>query len=128
MRRVADSSWLYALADGADAHHRKAKTEAERQEMIHVPPAVLVETLGLIQYRAGGDQAPALAALEAMAATANMALAEPEHDHEAAVRIWEAHPRLTYADAAAVAAARRLGVGLATFDKEQLAAHTSGTP
>lgn len=132
---VADTSWVYALLDEADAFHGRAVTEAERMEEIHVPVPVLVETLALVKYRTeqlGQPEQQGLArtreAVASLAKRANMRLASPEHDHEATLRVWALHDRLSYPDAAVIAAARREAVDLRTFDRRQRTAHRSGKP
>lgn len=116
MKGVADTSWLYAVFDERDPHHAEARHQLGAAESVHVPPAILAETLDLIEYRAG--KATAVAALEDLARAPPVRL-EREHDVDSVNEIWRAHAVLTYADASAVSAARRLGLGLYTFDRRQ---------
>src|SRR5919108_42788 len=76
----------------------------------------------------GGDRAALEAtrnAVRQLASKPTFRLTSPDHDHRATMAVWEAHPTLTYHDAAGVAAARRLGTGVLTFDGHQRAAHES---
>lgn len=54
---VADSSALFALVDRDDPHHQRAVQEARRQRPFVVPSEILVETLGLLQWRRGRQAA-----------------------------------------------------------------------
>lgn len=131
MNAVADTSWLYAFFVASDAHHEKAVAQSGSIESLHVPPAILVETLDLMRLRKGLGRASAENALGQMEADPHFRLAEPPHDHAAAAKVYRGNRRLSYADAAAVAAARRVGGELCTFDKRQraaLGAATNGTP
>ena len=124
---VADTSWLVALLNAEDEFHRRARAEAESMDLIHVPSVILAETLSYVKYRARTVQATR-DAVRFLSSKPNVALASPEHDHEATMRYWVAHPRLSYHDAAAVAAAKRLGLPLGSFDEDQQEALVSGKP
>ena len=126
MKAVVDTSWLYALLNGNDAHHDKARAELSAHEQLYVAPAVLIETLGLIHFRQGRKRTRD--AVDLLASTGNVSLGNPPHDHDATMRIWDAHTALSYVDAAAISAARRSGLELRTFDKDQAKAHRSGRP
>jgi len=45
LRGVADTSWLYAFFVASDIHHSKAVQQSTKVETVHVPPAIVVETL-----------------------------------------------------------------------------------
>lgn len=134
MTGAADTSWLIALLNSGDAHHDAARREAERHDLVYVPPAALMETLNLIQKRARraktgeAPHATALRALDVLASQPTVVLDQPAHNHEAAVRIWRAQPKLSYSDAAVIAAAYGKSVDLLTFDRAQAAAHRSWRP
>lgn len=125
--RVADTSWLVGLLNADDDFHAAAVSEAGKLEQIHVPPAILAETLSFIKYKSGNNEGPR-EAVRVLGSKPNVLLASPDHDHEATMRYWDAHPKLSYHDAAAVAAAKRLGIGLCSFDERQRAALASGNP
>lgn len=122
MKAVADTSWLYAFFVATDAHHKAAVDQSRKVEALHVPPAIMVETLDLIRLRKGLGRPGAEGALEQMEADSHFRLGEPPHDHLATASVYRAAQALSYADAAAVAAARRLGLDLLTFDADQRAA------
>lgn len=122
MRGVADTSWLYAFFVASDIHHSKAVQQSTKVETVHVPPAIVVETLDLIRLRNRLGRSKAENALSQMENDPHFRLADPPHDHAAAAQIYRAAKGLSYADAAAVAAARRLGLDLLTFDEGQQAA------
>lgn len=115
---VADTSFLVSLLDKDDEFHSISVTDARDRERIHIPPVILAETLSFVKYRSG-KVATTRDAVRQMAAHANVSLASPEHDHDATMRYWDAHPALSYHDAAAIAAAKRLGVELASYDNAQ---------
>lgn len=121
MKGVADTSWLYAIFDEQDLHHGEARRQLAEAEGVHVPPVILAETLDLIEYRS--NKATATGALEDLARAPPVRL-ERGHDVDSANEIWRAHGPLTYADASAVSAARRLGLRLYTFDDRQRRALT----
>lgn len=116
MKGVADTSWLYAVFDRRDRHHTEARAQFAKSPEVHVPPAILAETLDLIEYRS--DKATAVGAMDDLAKASPVRF-ERNFDVESSTVIWRQHVALTYADANAVSAARRLGLGLFTFDKKQ---------
>ena len=119
MSWVADTSWLYALIDDADPHHAKARSQAGEPEPVEVPEVILAETLDLLHYRHGRKAAEA--ALEGFEKLPHFALGGGAPLAETA-SVWRDHAGLSYADAAAVAAARKHKFGLRSFDKRQLRA------
>ena len=119
MTWVADTSWLYALIDDADPHHVQARREASQPDPVEVPEAILAETLDLIRYRHGKEVAKD--ALGGFARLPQFALGEAA-PHADVASIWRAHAALSYADATAVAVARRRNMGLRSFDRRQLRA------
>ena len=125
MSWVADTSWLYALIDGADPHHLKARSQASQPDPVEVPEVVLAETLDLVRYRHGRKVAQA--ALTGFELLPHFALGEGAPHGETAA-VWRGHTALSYADAAAVATARRRGFGLRSFDRRQLRAFAAARP
>lgn len=125
MSWVADTSWLYALIDDADPHHAKARSQAGEPEPIEVPDVVLAETLDLIRYRFGKEAA--VEALEGFEKLPHFALGGGAPLGETA-NVWRSHAALSYADAAAVAAARKRKFGLRSFDRRQLRAMEDAAP
>lgn len=124
---VADTSWLVGLLNAEDEFHKAATAEASKLEQVHVPPAILAETLSFIKYRTGRVES-SREAVRFLSSKANVLLGSPDHDHEATMHYWDAHPKLSYHDAAAVAAAKRLGIGICSFDARQKEALSSGKP
>ena len=119
MTWVADTSWLYALIDAADPHHVEARQQARQPDPVEVPEAILAETLDLIRYRQ--RKAVARDALDGFERLPHFVLGEGA-PHADVASIWRAHAALSYADATAVAVARRRNVGLRSFDRRQLRA------
>lgn len=118
---VTDTSWLVALLNPDDDHSATALAEARALQRAHIPPVILAETLGFMKHRTGRKDIMR-EVVTRLSAQPLFILASPEHDHDATMRYWDENPKLSYHDAAAVAAARRLGLPLATFDKDQKAA------
>lgn len=119
MSWVADTSWLYALVDEADPHHGEARNQAQEPEPVEVPEVILAETLDLIRYRHGkGFAKETLAGFEHLP---HFVLGESVVHAEAAA-VWREHGALSYADAVAIAAARRRDFALRSFDRRQLRA------
>ncbi len=125
MTWVADTSWLYALFDEADYHHRTARSEAMLAEPVAVPEAILAETLDLMRYRHGKPLAKK--ALEGLGRLPHFAIGEGVPHADSAAE-WRCHAGLSYADATAVALARRKGLKLRTFDRRQAKALESAEP
>ena len=119
MSWIADTSWLYALVDNADPHHEDARSQAKIPAPVEIPQAIMAETLDLIRYRHG--KKAAIAALVGYEALPHFAI-QDEGDHAATAVVWRQHEGLTYADATAVAAAKRRGFGLRSFDRRQVRA------
>jgi len=119
MTWVADTSWLYALIDDSDPHHLQARQEARQPDPVEVPEVILAETLDLIRYRHGREVARD--ALDGFERLPHFVLGEGV-PHADVATTWRAHPALSYADATAVAAARRRNVGLRSFDRRQVRA------
>lgn len=52
---VADTSVLFALLHGSDAHHAKAVAEAKRERPFVIPSEILGEVIGLVRHRHGTE-------------------------------------------------------------------------
>lgn len=116
MKWVADTSWLYALIDDVDPHHREARGQAEQPDPVVVPQVILAETMDLIRYRHGKKAAERV--LDAFEGLPHFVLGG-DIEHSEASAIWRRHAPLSYSDAVAVAAARRGKMELRTFDRRQ---------
>jgi len=55
--RIADTSALYALFNENDKHHEEAKKCFEKTDPIVIPSEIWSETISLIQYRQGKEDA-----------------------------------------------------------------------
>lgn len=117
MKCVADTSWLIAHFNAADTFHAKARRQFAEADLVHIPAAIWVEFLNVFQYRFGGHPAAMQAGAE-LRRGRNVRIGDVLAD-ENAQRVWRRNPRLTYADSAAVAEAKRLGFELCTFERAQ---------
>lgn len=118
--RVGDTSALYALFDADDAHHAAATKAVSDTEPIAVPTEILVETVGLIQYRIGWDAAKA--ALEDLRRTPHLRLAERVDQDAVAAVFLGSRGKLSLADAVVVQTCRALAAKPLAFDREILSA------
>ncbi|MBS3817199.1 MAG: PIN domain-containing protein [Candidatus Thermoplasmatota archaeon] len=55
--RIADTSALYALFNENDKHHEEAKKNFEESDPIIIPSEIWSETISLIHYRQGKEDA-----------------------------------------------------------------------
>ena len=121
---ICDTSWLIALLDEDDDHHPSADEQAASGSALLVPAPVLAETLHVLWHRIRRDHGPVhahracRAALDGLERTPTWRVL-PEADHGSARDVYDAHPRLSYVDAVGVAASRRTGEPLWTFDAAQ---------
>lgn len=111
-----DTSWLIALFNGADVHHREAMAQAQEPGPLLVDQLVIAEFLDGVHLRAGRE-----ATLEVLAEILKVPqlrlVAAPK-----AGRIKEVFARgagLSWYDASAICTAVDEGAGLRTFDKDQ---------
>lgn len=112
---VADTSALFALFDGDDAHHSKAVAEARRQRPFAVPSEILGETLGLIRHRRGREASrQALAAIRSMPHARITATKPAVVDRAAESAASET--RLAYPDWVVVETCRATGATPWTYD------------
>jgi predicted nucleic acid-binding protein len=113
---AVDTSWLFGFLDQKDLHHQKARREAEERGLLLLNPITLVETLELVQWRAGREGS--IAALRAILMIPQLRLMEAPK--AAAMARWvERHGRLSWADASVLCTAQSEGAGLRTFDANQ---------
>lgn len=122
---VADTSWLYALMDSADRFHDEALGEARTARPVLIAPETFAEFMQLIAWRRQVRQDPtprqtAIQAARTLLATPTLRVL-PDADAGDSLDVMDAHPRLSYADACAVALARRHRESLLTFDSDQAA-------
>lgn len=118
MTWVADTSWLYALFDADDAHHRRALAEAADPEPIEVPPLIAKELLDLARKRRG--KPGALALLADLRRMPHLRMTDEARLDET-LALWKA-ASISLADANAIVWAKHRGGGLRTFDMRQRAA------
>jgi len=55
--KIADTSLLYALFSEDDVHHEEARDLVSKSENIYIPSDIWSETISLIHYRQGYEQA-----------------------------------------------------------------------
>ncbi|MFW6375681.1 MAG: PIN domain-containing protein [Thermoplasmatota archaeon] len=55
--KIADTSLLYALFSEDDVHHEEARDLVSKSETIYIPSDIWSETISLIHYRKGYEQA-----------------------------------------------------------------------
>jgi predicted nucleic acid-binding protein len=115
-RWAVDTSWLFALLNVEDAHHLRARKEAQDPGTLLVNPTALVETLDLVWGREGREGS--LAAYRAILMLPQLQLMESPKG--AAMARWiEKFGRLSWADASVLCTAQTEGAGLRSFDDRQ---------
>lgn len=122
-----DTSWLLALLDADDAHHKKAQAEAKKLHVGTVPHVVLAETLQVIGFkvrRAHNEKKAQAAIRQNLKALQSQPFFrfEEELDLGDTYEILAAHAKLSFVDAACVAVARTQDGHLLSFDANQKAA------
>lgn len=55
--KIADTSLLYALFSEDDLHHEEARDLVSKSDTIYIPSDIWSETIALIHYRQGHEQA-----------------------------------------------------------------------
>lgn len=116
MARVADTSFLYAAFDAADARHKDARDEIAKPQAINIPLCVMAEFLDLVTYR--HDHKTALQVHRDLAQLATVAIV-PLRDETNVLTIWAAHPGLSIADAAGIQACIEGQDKLLSYDVKQ---------
>ncbi len=113
---TVDTSWLYAFFDESDAHHSRAREDAETAGPWLVNPIALVETLNLVRHRT--DRATSVRFYQTLQGMGQVRLVgAPKPAYMA--RLMEQHGGISWADAAILATAVGEGGDLRTFDKDQ---------
>lgn len=118
MRRVADTSFLYAAFDAADARHAKARDELAKAQALDVPLAVLAEFVDLVAYRQG--RKVAVATLKALLALPTVGIRGLQHE-EQAVALWANRDGISMVDAVGIQACLEHPSRLVSYDKRQAA-------
>lgn len=115
MVRVADTSLLYAFFDAADDHHDRARARMGVPEPVLVPPEILVETVNLVQYRAGYQRARR--ALEDLTGLPHVTVCDPPNPNALQQVFDQAGGDLSLADAVVVQVCRETGGRPLAFDE-----------
>jgi predicted nucleic acid-binding protein len=114
--RVADTSFLLMLFDHSDPRQGKAATWASDPEPIAVPAEVLGETLGVLHRRLGFAKADGV--WRQLTTLPHVEFQETG-DVEATAEVFARHKgKLSWVDAAVVAACTRLGAKPLAFDDD----------
>jgi predicted nucleic acid-binding protein len=123
---VVDTSVLVALFDRQDARCDEVRQRFRGNEPLLVAPESLVELLGVLKSKAG--RAASDQALGDLMRIRTVTWIH-ESDPAGSYRFQQAHPGLSYMDAAAIGCALRRGVALWTFDgRQQKAFEAAGGP
>lgn len=117
MSRVADTSFLYAAFDEADARHEEALDEIAKPHALNIPLCVMAEFLDLVTFR--HDHKTALQVHADLARLATVAIL-PLHDEENVLTIWAKHPGLSMVDAAGIQACSEGNHTLLSYDGDQI--------
>lgn len=123
LTRVADTSFLYAAFDAADARHKEARDEIAKAQALNIPLCVMAEFLDLVTYR--HDHRTARQVQLDLMKLATVALV-PLRDERGVLSIWAAHPDLSMVDAVGIKACIEAQATLLSYDSKQtkaLAAH-----
>lgn len=113
--RVADTSLLYAFLDADDRHHERARGLMGAPEPVLVPPEILVETVNLVQYRAGFESARQ--ALGSLTDLPHVSVSEPADPNGLAKVFGQGEGDLSLADAVVVQVCRQTGADPMAFDE-----------
>lgn len=116
MTRVADSSFLITLFDADDPRQETAREQAERPDPILVPPAVLGETLGVVQARHGYELA--LGIWDQLGGVPQLSLLERSIPEPTSRVFEDAEGALSWVDAAVVAWCREEEAEPLAFDPD----------
>ncbi|MBW3583778.1 MAG: PIN domain-containing protein [Euryarchaeota archaeon] len=120
---IADTSYLLALINPDDTHHKAARRRYEEEGAPEVQLPVLAEALKVVNYTARRRHGPERAsreeriALRTIMDTFRIHIV-PVRDIDLVLSIYEKHPELSLVDACGVADARHTG-GVYTFDRVQ---------
>lgn len=120
---VADTSFLVALRNSEDTHHKKALRSAQTNTFV-IPAVLLHEFLLVVWKRLRDIQGPSIAdqgtreALEDIHDQPVFTI-ETHYDVDEAAEIYRSDPRLNYADAVGIAVALERKEKMMTFDGPQ---------
>lgn len=117
MRRIADTSFLYAAFDAADARHEQARDELSKPQPLEIPLCVMAEFLDLLEYRQGRETS--IKVQKDLMELGTVALVGLK-DEPNVVNVWARHRGLSMVDAAGVVACiENKGLPL-SYDAEQV--------
>jgi len=119
--RVADTSFLYALISSTDALHERAIRAAKESEPITIPAEIFSETVALVHYRSGFENARAAGDWLRLQTGFQIAVGTDETLRNAWRTFVRANGRLSYPDSVVVAWCRPRGFGPLAFDSRILA-------
>ncbi len=118
---TCDTSWLLAFVDPHDPRHQDARATAEQVQTLTIPQAALHELLQVVVHRRrrmDGEQGAQLAARKTLAALEELPMVQFDQGPDAR-EIYRAHPEISFADAAILAAANEDPDGILTLDPRQ---------
>lgn len=116
LTRVADSSFIFALFDEAEPGHAQAYEWAEDGEGIEILPEVLGETLGVAHRRLGFAKARLM--WEGLIQMPQVEVLETADVEALADVFLRSGGKLSWVDAAVVAACKASGARPLCFDKD----------
>ncbi len=119
--RVADTSFLYALVSATDALHERAVLAAQESEPITIPAEIFSETVALVHYRSGFEDARAAGDWLRSQAQVQIGVGTEQTVREAWRTFARAGGRLSYPDSVVVAWCRPRGFVPLAFDTRILA-------
>lgn len=114
--KVVDTSVLVAFFDGQDPRSDAVRQAFRGAGPVLVAPETLVELLGVVKSKAGREASRQ--ALDDLMRMRSIAWAR-EADPPQAYRLQQAHPGISFMDAAAICCALHRGASLWTFDERQ---------
>ncbi len=119
--KVADTSFLYALISTTDSLHERAVRAAQESDPITIPSEIFFETVALVQYRSGFEDARAAGDWLRSQALVQIGVGTRETLLEAWRTFVQAGGRLSYPDSVVVAWCRPRGFTPLAFDGRILA-------
>lgn len=117
MSHVADTSFLVAVFDRADARHAKSRQELAKANPVLIPTEILVEMLGVIKAKAGRSAADD--AVEDLVRLPNVLWGET-CDFAESYRIYQQESPLSFPDAIFVQQCLSRDLAPLSFDEDQL--------
>lgn len=119
--RVADTSFLYALISTTDALHERAVRAAQESEPVTIPAEIFSETVALVQYGSGFEEARAAGDWLRSQSLVQIGMGTEETLRETWRTFVQANGRLSYPDSVVVAWCRPRGFTPLAFDTRILA-------